>query len=75
MDRRRRVQETTIAVAPNGGGRTKQDHPELARAACECLEAGASMIHVHIRNLDGTHLLDANAYRSAIAAIPRRGGG
>ncbi|MFS8056748.1 3-keto-5-aminohexanoate cleavage protein [Rhizobium sp. BR 317] len=68
--------ETTITVAPNGGRRTKQDHPaipltaaELARTARECLEAGASMIHVHVRKSDGTHLLDADAYRSAIAAI------
>jgi uncharacterized protein (DUF849 family) len=68
--------ETTITVAPNGGRRTKQDHPaipltaaELARTARECLEAGASMIHVHVRNPDGTHLLDADAYKAAIAAI------
>lgn len=70
------MQETTITVAPNGGRRTKQDHPaipltaaELARTARECLEAGASMIHVHVRNSDGAHLLDADAYKAAIAAI------
>lgn len=66
----------TIAVAPNGGRRTKADHPELpttvedlARTAAECLEAGAAMIHVHVRGPDGVHLLDAAAYRAAIAAI------
>lgn len=65
-----------IAVAPNGGRRSKADHPaipltaaELARTAAECLEAGAGMIHAHIRKADGTHLLDANAYRDAVAAI------
>jgi 3-keto-5-aminohexanoate cleavage enzyme len=65
-----------LAVAPNGGRRTKADHPaiplapqELALAAAECLEAGASMIHVHVRKPDGAHLLDADAYRAAIAAI------
>lgn len=65
-----------IAVAPNGGRRTKADHPalpltaaELARTAAECLEAGASMIHIHVRRPDGSHLLDADAYREAIAAI------
>jgi 3-keto-5-aminohexanoate cleavage enzyme len=69
-------QRVAIAVAPNGGRRTKQDHPaipitaaELARTAAECLEAGAGMIHVHVRKPDGTHLLDADAYRDAIAAI------
>lgn len=66
----------TIAVAPNGGRRTKADHPaipltpaELARTAAECAEAGAAMIHVHVRDRDDKHLLDADAYREAIAAI------
>ena len=68
--------KVVIAVAPNGGRRTKADHPaipltaaELARTAAECLEAGAAMIHVHVRRPDGRHLLDADAYRQAIAAI------
>jgi 3-keto-5-aminohexanoate cleavage enzyme len=67
---------TTIAVAPNGGRKTKADHPavplsaaELARTAAECMEAGAAMIHVHVRAADGSHLLDADAYREATAAI------
>jgi 3-keto-5-aminohexanoate cleavage enzyme len=65
-----------IAVAPNGGRRSKADHPalpltteEIAATAAACLEAGASMIHAHIRDRDGRHLLDAEAYRSTIAAI------
>lgn len=65
-----------IAVAPNGGRRTKADHPaipltaaELAATAAQCLDAGAGMIHVHVRRADGRHLLDADAYRVAIAAI------
>lgn len=65
-----------IAVAPNGGRRTKTDHPalpmtpaELARTAAECLGAGAAMIHVHVRDRQGKHLLDADAYRQAIDAI------
>lgn len=65
-----------IAVAPNGGRRTKADHPaiplnarELARTAAECVDAGAAMIHVHVRKSDGTHLLDRDAYRAATAAI------
>lgn len=65
-----------IAVAPNGGKRVKADHPaipldapELAATAATCLAAGAAMIHVHVRDTDGRHLLDANAYRDAIAAI------
>jgi uncharacterized protein (DUF849 family) len=67
-----------LAVAPNGGRRTKVDHPaipltisELARVAAESREAGAAMIHAHIRDAQGRHLLDAAAYREAIAAIRR----
>ena len=65
-----------LAVAPNGGRRTRADHPalpigpaELARTAAECLEAGAAMIHAHVRDGADGHLLDADAYRAAIAAI------
>ncbi len=65
-----------VAVAPNGGRKTKADHPalpltpdELARAAAECLDRGASMIHVHVRDAEGRHILDADAYRAAIERI------
>ena len=65
-----------MAVAPNGGRRTKEDHPalpvtpeELARTAAECLERGASMIHMHVRDAAGAHVLDPDAYRAAIAAV------
>jgi 3-keto-5-aminohexanoate cleavage enzyme len=67
-----------IAVAPNGGRRSKVDHPalpitagELAVTARAALDAGAAMIHAHIRDRHGRHLLDAAAYREAIAAITR----
>lgn len=65
-----------IASAPNGGRRTKADHPalpttpeELAQTAKTCLEAGAAMIHVHVRDTAGRHILDADAYHTAIRAI------
>lgn len=68
--------QTAIAVAPNGGRRTRDEHPaiplsaaELARTAAECADAGACMIHIHVRDAGGRHLLDADAYRVAIAAI------
>ena len=61
-----------IAVAPNGGRKTKADHPalpltpdELARAAAECLDRG----HVHVRDAEGRHILEADAYRAAIERI------
>ena len=66
----------SIAVAPNGGRKTKADHPavplspaDLAETAARCLDAGASMIHAHVRNADGSHLLDVGAYQDATAAI------
>ncbi|PLP55704.1 class III aminotransferase [Mesorhizobium loti] len=66
----------SIAVAPNGGRKTHADHPalpmtatELADVARRCLDAGASMIHVHVRDGEGRQLLDADAYRDALAAI------
>jgi uncharacterized protein (DUF849 family) len=70
------VVPTAIAVAPNGGRKVKADHPavpltpaELAVTAARCREAGASMIHAHVRTADGHHLLDADAYKDATAAI------
>ncbi len=65
-----------LTVAPNGAYKTHQDHPrvplsaaELGETAKSCLRAGASMIHLHVRDAAGRHLLDATAYREATAAI------
>lgn len=65
-----------VTVAPNGAYKTKVQHPqvpltaqELAQTAKACLDAGAAMIHAHVRQADGKHLLDAHAYREATAAI------
>jgi uncharacterized protein (DUF849 family) len=70
-----------VAVAPNGARRTKADHPnlpmtpeEIARAVAECREAGASLVHLHVRDAEGRHTLDADAYRAAIDAIRREVG-
>lgn len=66
----------SIAVAPNGARKTKADHPaiplspsDLAETAARCLDAGASMIHVHVRDANGGHLLDVDAYKAATDAI------
>ncbi|PXW54421.1 3-keto-5-aminohexanoate cleavage protein [Methylobacterium sp. B4] len=65
-----------LANAPNGASRTQADHPalpmtaaELARTAAEIAEAGAALIHIHVRDGEGRHLLDAEAYRAATRAI------
>lgn len=65
-----------IMVAPNGARRTKADHPglpitpaELGRVAAGCAEAGAGAVHLHVRDADGVHSLDADLYRAASAAV------
>lgn len=70
-----------IAVAPNGARRTKADHPalpitpaDLAETAALCVDAGAAMIHLHVRDENGGHTLDVDAYRAATAAIRARVG-
>lgn len=70
------TEPTIIAVAPNGAYKTVQDHPaipltpgQLAHEARACQEAGASMLHLHVRDAQGGHSLDPGRYREAIAAI------
>jgi uncharacterized protein (DUF849 family) len=70
-----------LAVAPNGARKTKADHPalpltadEIARDAAACHAAGAALIHLHVRDKAGKHLLDAEAFRAATAAIRREAG-
>lgn len=67
-----------ISVAPNGAYKTKKDHAavpisasEIANTAAICLDAGASMIHLHVRNADGSHSLDPDLYRTAVRAVER----
>lgn len=67
-----------IAVAPNGARRTKRDHPalpmaagEIAEAARACRDAGAGLLHLHVRDARGRHSLDAGLYREAIAEVRR----
>lgn len=66
----------TLAAAPNGGWRGPDDHPALpvgipalARASAACVTAGAAMLHVHVRDGQGAHVLDAGLYAEATAAI------
>lgn len=71
-------QSTLITVAPNGAYKQRADHPALpitayalAQEAKRCLDAGAGMIHLHVRTARGEHLLDAAAYAEATTAIRR----
>ncbi len=65
-----------IAVAPNGARKQKTDHPalpispaELAATAVQCQEAGACMVHLHVRDAQGGHSLDVDAYRLATTTV------
>ena len=67
--------------APNGARKTQQDHPrlpitpsELADCAQSIQEAGASIMHVHVRDERQGHSLDVARYRTAIDAIQDRVG-
>jgi uncharacterized protein (DUF849 family) len=67
-----------IMTAPNGARRSKADHPEIpltpgeiARTASSCLEAGASILHLHVRDALGAHTLDAGIYSRAMEEIHR----
>ena len=65
-----------ITVAPNGAYKQTSDHPavpvtaaSLASVAKSCLDAGASMLHLHIRDAQGRHSLDVQGYRDALQAV------
>jgi len=69
-------QPLIITVAPNGAYKQRADHPQvpltsqdMARTAKACLDAGASMLHLHIRDAQGRHSLDVAGYRDALAAV------
>ena len=65
-------------AAPNGARRTRDEHPavpltagELADCAADLLDAGVSVLHLHVRDTDGGHTLDVDRYRAAIDAVRR----
>lgn len=65
-----------LTVAPNGARKTKSDHPmlpltaaELATCAVSCRDAGACMIHLHVRDAEGRHSLDTGLYQDVMQAI------
>ena len=70
-----------IAVAPNGARKTQQDHPqlpispkEIAHTAAACLDAGACMLHLHVRDDNLGHSLDAQHYIETIHTIRQQVG-
>lgn len=62
-----------LMVALNGARRGKEDHPalpitddEIVQTTIDCQKAGADGVHLHIRDGEGKHLLDARRYRALL---------
>jgi len=58
-----------LMVAPTGARRTRNDHPQLpisveqiVATARSCEKAGADGIHIHVRDGNNVHILDAGLY-------------
>ena len=51
-----RAQQPALPISPE----------EVAQAAAECREAGASIVHIHARRPDGSSTQEAGAYRALI---------
>ena len=67
-----------VIAAPNGARRGKADHPnlpvsieEIAAEAAACQKAGAAVLHLHVRDSNGLHSLDAGLYRAATETIAK----
>jgi len=65
-----------LMVAPTGARKSKADHPalpitldEIILTARSCQAAGADGLHLHLRDSQGWHILDAGLYKEALAAL------
>lgn len=70
-----------ISVAPNGARKTTKDHPNIpvtpktiGVAAKNFCDAGAALVHLHIRDKEQKHTLDHGIYRETISEIRSRVG-
>lgn len=68
-----------ITAAMVGAETTREQTPylpisaeEIAEDAAKCREAGAAMVHLHVRTPDGKPSQDAELFRAAIRAIRQR---
>ena len=76
------MRKVMLMAAPNGARKTKADHPalpltaqELADTARDCMEAGASAIHLHARDETGAHTLEPAHYLPLMKAVRAATGG
>ncbi|MCB2082184.1 MAG: 3-keto-5-aminohexanoate cleavage protein [Hyphomicrobiales bacterium] len=75
------MQPIIISVAPNGARKTRNDHPalpvtpvQLGEEARACRDAGAALIHLHIRDAAQKHTLDVPTYRAATGSVRQQCG-
>jgi 3-keto-5-aminohexanoate cleavage enzyme len=68
-----------ITAAMVGAETTREQNPnlpitaeEIAEDAARCRDAGAAMVHLHVRTADGKPSQDAELFRAAIRAIRKR---
>jgi uncharacterized protein (DUF849 family) len=73
------VEPLVVIAAPNGARLDKAGHPavpltatEIADCAADLATVGVSILHLHVRDERGGHVLDATRYREAMDAIRER---
>lgn len=73
------VEPLVVIAAPNGARLDKSGHPavpltatEIADCAADLAAVGVSILHLHVRDERGGHILDATRYRDALDAIRER---
>lgn len=66
-------------AAPNGARKTHKDHPALPVSIAEtvaeaeaCFNAGATILHAHVRGANAEHVLDSGLYRELLAELEAR---
>ena len=66
----------SLMLAPNGARRGKIDHPRLPTSITEtvaatqaAIAAGADGLHLHVRDSEGHHTLNAELYREALSLL------
>ena len=74
-----KIGKLVINVAPVGGIHGKEANPnlpeqpdEIAEQVYECYQAGASVVHLHVRDRAGKPTKDLNIYRDVIERIKEK---
>ncbi len=76
MDHKDKGEGVILMAALNGSRLRKTDYPqlpvtseEIAKEAKLCRDAGAAMVHVHVRDSNDQHALDADLFREVMEEI------